>query len=734
MMNVSISAIALFILGSAVIVAAAAWSRLKKPGAVSLVVMAAAIGLWAIVYLVHENYRIPTREPSLMLGIIYLAALVAGSAQFTFALAYSNHLVWRSRPVILLLCVLPVLTQILFWTQPLHRLFFHDGDNPTSLLPLAGPWSRLTAIYMFSLAGASVLLLFDVFSRKPRPLLRQSWPVAVGSSLVFLNQLLVLIGIRLPLLIDPSLIAFALAGIGFAYGLFNQKLIESIPLTREVVVQGLTEGWMVLDGRNIIVDINPSAERMIGISREHAYGQPITSILGDVSRLGSTFEEVQELEMKRSLKSQDGGWRYFNIRISPLSDEQKEHFGRLVVLRDITERRLAEDARQRARDEMFVLLNAISSEASQAENLEEFLTESIFKIIYPFRSQVVGIFVADDKKEMEEDPRFYLNSHFGLAQESVDSMPYISYSSPMLGAALKERHPLIVTEPADEPDLPIPLRNAGCACMLMMPLTTSTGEDSRTVGCMWLGRKEKPDYSQDEIVRITAICEHLANLISNDRRRKLAISLSVRQKLMRDLHDSVSQKLYGLVMQTEAAQVGLEAGSKVDTAQLLSRIGDQARQAVKEMRLFLYQMQPVELEKEGLISVLHHRLSAVEGRADMKARLLADENISLSMEKEVALYYIAQEALNNVLKHARAKNVLVTLKQGRKNVILKIIDDGCGFDSRSVDRAGLGLANMTERAAKIRAKLKIQSKPEEGTQIAITVAKDQPITPPRPRR
>jgi len=142
----------------------------------------------------------------------------------------------------------------------------------------------------------------------------------------------------------------------------------------------------------------------------------------------------------------------------------------------------------------------------------------------------------------------------------------------------------------------------------------------------------------------------------------------------------------------------------------------------------------VELEKEGLISVLHHRLSAVEGRADMKARLLADEDISLSMEKEVALYYIAQEALNNVLKHARAKNVLVKLKQGRKNVILEVLDDGCGFDSRSVDRAGLGLTSMTERAAKVKAKLKIQSKPEEGTKIVVTVAKDQPLGPPRHRR
>jgi signal transduction histidine kinase len=86
------------------------------------------------------------------------------------------------------------------------------------------------------------------------------------------------------------------------------------------------------------------------------------------------------------------------------------------------------------------------------------------------------------------------------------------------------------------------------------------------------------------------------------------------------------------------------------------------------MRLFLFQMQPIDIEKEGLISVLHHRLAAVEGRADIRARLLSDENVFLTKDKEVALYFIAQEALNNVLRHAHAKSVLIT--SNKENVML----------------------------------------------------------------
>jgi signal transduction histidine kinase len=241
---------------------------------------------------------------------------------------------------------------------------------------------------------------------------------------------------------------------------------------------------------------------------------------------------------------------------------------------------------------------------------------------------------------------------------------------------------------------------------------------------MCLGRKEGPVYSQAETIRLTTISDQIANLIDSDRRRQLAIALSERQRLLRDLHDSVSQKLYGLVALTEAAQAAMEAGSKVTPSQVLARIGENARQAVKEMRLFLYEIQPIDLE-EGLVSVLHHRLAAVEGRADVRARLLADEDISLAKDKEIALYFIAQEALNNILRHAHAKSVTVTLKQTRQNVILEVVDDGRGFDPKKVDPGGLGLRNIKERASQINGKLQIVSKPGGGTKIKVTVSRER---------
>ena len=121
------------------------------------------------------------------------------------------------------------------------------------------------------------------------------------------------------------------------------------------------------------------------------------------------------------------------------------------------------------------------------------------------------------------------------------------------------------------------------------------------------------------------------------------------------------------------------------------------------------------------IGAIHHRLSAVEGRASVKARLLADDGIVLSKDKEVALYYIAQEALNNIIRHAYAQSVLVTLKKAGEKVILEVRDDGSGFEVEQAEDGGMGLQNIRERTMQINGELQIESSPGQGTRVIVTV-------------
>ncbi|HEY5983900.1 MAG TPA: histidine kinase N-terminal 7TM domain-containing protein [Anaerolineales bacterium] len=711
-------------IGIVAAVGAGAFRRRGTSGAAALIVFCALVALWTASYIMLGDARL-TATRSYTSMTVYLTALLTASVAFWIILVRTNRRRWLSRRSVVLFAVLPVLTVAVFGLIPGRGALLEPqaAVSRGSLFP-TGPWEPFIALYVFVMVLAGALLLLDAFFERHQPFI-SSLTLAFAGALLAPVVLIVEFAGRSPFTkLEVLPFAFGLCSVGFLYGLFDRRPEEIGAIDRHAAVEGMDEGWIVLDVRDTVVDMNPAAERMTGYTRDQVYGKPISSLLGDISALGLTLNTSEEVEMKRSIRLEEG-WRYLNIRISTLMDPERTPFGRLTLWRDMTERKLSEDSRQRSRDEMFVMLNAISSAASNTLNTTEFLLESIYQIIYPFRSQVVGIFLIDDKGKRRDGAHLQLASHLGMPAEAIEELADVQASSPLFHWVMDSRQPIHVTEAENDERVPAAIRRIPVECVVMLPLVAQGEENGKFLGSMLLARKEKSPFSQDEIVRLTTLSDHIASLIDSDRRRKLAIALTERERLMRDLHDSVSQKLYGLVTTTEAAQAAMEAGSSVDPRQEFARIGEHARQAVKEMRLFLYQMQQVDVEKEGLISVLHQRLSAVEGRADIKARLLTEEEeIQLSTEKQMALYYIAQEALNNVLRHAHAKSVLVTLRKWRGHVVLEISDDGVGFDPKKVDRAGLGLRNMKARAEQLDGKVQIISKPEGGTRILVAVPLD----------
>lgn len=700
------------------------------PGARGLFALAMCAAIVSAGFLLYDA---PSTGSQRLLweAVIYLSSTVGVSALLGLALEQTGKPFWSKGRNVLLLAVMPVATQVFFWTASWRGPFFHlDGMPASSSILLAGPWGKISGIYILGLTAGSLILLWEAFAQRRLSILSPLGDSILGAAFPAAVLSLDFAGWSIFPNVELWPFALTLAAAGTYLGLFRPRSNEMAPVDRAAAVEGMDEGWMVLDSTNKIVDINAAAEKLSGLTRQEVVGQQISSVLGDLPNLGEMINGSQELEMKSSVPSAEG-WRHLDIRISPLLDRHQNRVGRLALWRDTTDRKMVEDARQLARDEMFALINAISSAANNTLSVDDFLLESIYHIISPFRSQAVGVFLIDDRNK-DDEPRLILASYLGIPAASAEALNYVPASSPLFDWVIKHRQPFLVEEAKEDARVPAAVRRLGIGCFLLIPLTVQAAEDSKLLGCMFMARAEKPSFSQDEIVRLTTISEHVANLIDSDRRRRREITSTERKRMMRDLHDSVSQKLYGLVTATEAAQAALEAGSYVDPALEFARIGENARQAVREMRLFLYQLQQIDIDKDGLVSVLHHRLAAVEGRANIKARLLAAEDLSLSKDKEMALYYIAQEALNNVLRHAHAKSVLVTLKQGQRNVILEIRDDGCGFDPKEVDRTGLGLENIRERTAQIDGTLKIVSKPNHGTKIVVTVRKDRALATPKP--
>jgi signal transduction histidine kinase len=201
--------------------------------------------------------------------------------------------------------------------------------------------------------------------------------------------------------------------------------------------------------------------------------------------------------------------------------------------------------------------------------------------------------------------------------------------------------------------------------------------------------------------------------------QELAV-LEERNRLARDLHDSITQSLYAITLNAEIAARLLGSGETNKTALSLQELKTLALDALGEMRLMIYELRPSVFEQEGLVAALQARLDAVEGRVGLQTNLVLHGDIRLSHQWEAGLYRIAQEALNNVLKHAHASHVSITLAQDAQSIAMEIADDGVGFDPLLArDAGGMGLRIMQERARELGFDFEVLSRPGQGIKILL---------------
>jgi PAS domain S-box-containing protein len=194
-----------------------------------------------------------------------------------------------------------------------------------------------------------------------------------------------------------------------------------------------------------------------------------------------------------------------------------------------------------------------------------------------------------------------------------------------------------------------------------------------------------------------------------------------RSRLARELHDSVTQALYSVTLYAEATRLAFSAEKQAVAMENLRELHNIAREAMLDMRMLIFELHPPVLEEEGLIAALQARLAAVESRARLQTeiRVEGERRLPLAMEEE--FFRIALEALNNVIKHAKAQQVTVNLKFEGKGVCLEIVDDGVGFDPAAARQGGgMGLAGIEQRVQRIQGTWAIESSPGEGTMLRVT--------------
>jgi two-component system, NarL family, sensor histidine kinase LiaS len=222
------------------------------------------------------------------------------------------------------------------------------------------------------------------------------------------------------------------------------------------------------------------------------------------------------------------------------------------------------------------------------------------------------------------------------------------------------------------------------------------------------------------------------NALLAEQAHQLAV-VEERNRLARDLHDSVSQQLFSITMLAAAARE-LVVHNPQQAAQHLAGLQQAAQQALHETRSLIHELRPAALNSQGLGPALRQYVQEFRNREGLAVELHVADERRLPLAHELALFRIVQEALANVARHAHASSVALQLWHEPGQVVLRVADNGQGFDPQHPPRTGgVGMGSMAERARELGGQLTIASRPGQGTTITATLpVLDDIASPPLP--
>jgi PAS domain S-box-containing protein len=318
---------------------------------------------------------------------------------------------------------------------------------------------------------------------------------------------------------------------------------------------------------------------------------------------------------------------------------------------------------------------------------------------------------------LADDTRLQLRATSSVVQAKektlIDPFHFEVSAYSNLQAVFKTRRSLLIPD-MQRNSWPAPYGLDGMRSWLGVPLIAN----GIVIG-LYAVDKAQPEFFTSEHIRLTEALAAQASAVVQNAELFEQVRTG-RERLGRELHDSLNQSLYSLSLLSEAGRRLIKTGNLPQVDECLSQLGKTAQQALKETRLLVHAWLPSTLKEEGLVSSLQRRLDMVERRAGQEANLIIEGELKLSSEVEEALYLLILEALNNALKHAGADKVTIWLRARNARVEVEVMDNGRGFDPRQTGRrASVGLSSMRERAARLNGVFSLHSAPGQGTRVKV---------------
>jgi signal transduction histidine kinase len=306
----------------------------------------------------------------------------------------------------------------------------------------------------------------------------------------------------------------------------------------------------------------------------------------------------------------------------------------------------------------------------------------------------------------------------GMSDELIAAMGPLPRTHGMLGAMLTSPEPHRTDDITADPRFRgwWPRAHPMMRSFLGVPIV-ARGE---VIGALYLTEKEDGSmFSLEDQKLIELLAAHAAIAIENARLHERSRELSIveeRNRLARELHDSVTQRLFGVALAAESAQTLLER-DRGAAATELRRVSELARGAMEELRAVVFELRPGSLEAEGLATVLRKHVEVLRRVSGQAIVLKVHDIPRFPADVATQILRIAQEALGNALRHAGASRIKVVLE----GCTLTVSDNGTGFDPEGPEVRGqrLGLTSMAERATELGGTLQITSTPGQGTTVRL---------------
>lgn len=337
---------AIYALGGVVafVMALVVWQRQAAPGALPFSLLMLGIAWWEITS-AFEMIAEGISAHVFWTQLGYFGVAAVPFFWFLFAAQYSGKLQWLARRNVILAAFPALVTLLAAFTNEWHHLFWTTiAPSPT---PEASPifthgslfWLVVIGNYALTLAGTA--LLVRVVLRSHKLYRRQVIVMLVGVLIPWAANALYLSGMFSLRNADLTPLALTLTGVIWVASIYGNRLFDLVPVARDLLVEQMNDGVIVLDAQNRIVDVNRAALEILGVKDRRWIGQPAEHVLGKLAAWTTVAND--SLQGDAELTSADGSSRYLNIRLSPLSAYRK-HSGRLLILQDITERKRDEHA------------------------------------------------------------------------------------------------------------------------------------------------------------------------------------------------------------------------------------------------------------------------------------------------------------------------------------------------------------------------------------------------------